>query len=249
MFDIVICHGPNDDSMLELNLNYNKKNIIGYNNIYIITHDINLARDDCIIIHESIFPFSINILKEYITSTNNRYGWYLQQLLKLYAYELIENIKNFYLVIDCDTLFLKPTLFFENNIPLYNYGTEHNLPYFIHMRKLDSNLTRQLNMSGICHHMMFSKTKLCEFKKIVETDYNERHSTNFKFWQICLICIDKNNINGSGFSEYEMYFNYMLKYNPNEIKIRKLKWMNTATLNIINNNSNFDYISYHHYQR
>ena len=34
MFDIVICHGPNDDSMLELNLNYNKKNIIGYNNIY-----------------------------------------------------------------------------------------------------------------------------------------------------------------------------------------------------------------------
>ena len=65
MFDIVICHGPNDDSMLELNLNYNKKNIIGYNNIYIITHDINLARDDCIIIHESIFPFSINILKEY----------------------------------------------------------------------------------------------------------------------------------------------------------------------------------------
>ena len=92
MFDIVICHGPNDDSMLELNLNYNKKNIIGYNNIYIITHDINLARDDCIIIHESIFPFSINILKEYITSTNNRYGWYLQQLLKFYAYELIENI-------------------------------------------------------------------------------------------------------------------------------------------------------------
>ena len=58
--DIVICHGPNDDNILDLNLKHNKKNII-HRNIYIITYDSNLKRDDCIIIHESALPFKDKI--------------------------------------------------------------------------------------------------------------------------------------------------------------------------------------------
>ena len=56
--------------------------------------------------------------------------------------------------------------------------------------------------------------------------------------------IDKNE---SGASEYEIYFNYMLKYNPDKIQIRKLNWKNTNKLN--SNNRNYDYISYHWYMR
>ena len=50
----------------------------------------------------------------------------------------------------------------------------------------------------------------------------------------------------SGASEYEIYFNYMLKYHPNKIKIRKLNYRNT---NKLETNSNLDYISYHWYLR
>ena len=51
---------------------------------------------------------------------------------------------------------------------------------------------------------------------------------------------------GAGASEYEIYFNYMLKYNPDKIQIRKLSWTNT---NKLETNSNYDYISYHWYMR
>ena len=53
-----------------------------------------------------------------------------------YNKDIIPDILDNYLVLDSDTIFLKPTTFFENNIPLYNYGTEYNLPYFIHMINL-----------------------------------------------------------------------------------------------------------------
>jgi hypothetical protein len=38
----------------------------------------------------------------------NRNGWYLQQLLKLYASFVIKDLLNDYLVIDADVYFLKP---------------------------------------------------------------------------------------------------------------------------------------------
>ena len=50
----------------------------------------------------------------------------------------------------------------------------------------------------------------------------------------------------SGASEYEIYFNYMLKYHSDKIKIRKLNWKNA---NSIDEKENFDYISIHYYIR
>ena len=118
-FDIVVCHGPNDDAALNHNIEQNKKNIIGFRNFYVITHDENLTRDDCTVIWEGIFPFKLSDIKEMITSTNNRYGWYLQQLLKLCVSLAVPDIAEHYLTIDCDTMFLRPTRFFNGNKPIY----------------------------------------------------------------------------------------------------------------------------------
>ena len=241
MFDLIICHGPNDDNILDLNIEYNKKNIIGYRNIFIITYNKNLIKKDCIVIDESIFPFTIDTIKKYITSTNNRYGWYLQQLLKLYAGDVIPDILDTYLVIDCDTLFLQPTTFIDNGKLLYNFGTEYHKPYFEHMSKMNIELTKQKNISGICHHMIFSNTILKEFKQFVEKD-------NYKLWEIILLCIDNKHIDFSGCSEYEMYFNYIIKYHSDKITIRELKWENVYNLNHLNS-TYLNYISYHHYMR
>ena len=62
---------------------------------------------------ESLFAGKLReILKERVPNTNqDRIGWYLQQLLKFYAGFVIPDILQRYLIIDCDTHFLKPTKF------------------------------------------------------------------------------------------------------------------------------------------
>ena len=55
--------------------------------------------------------------------------------------------------------------------------------------------------------------------------------------------------NLSGSSEYEIYFNYMLKYNPTQIKIRKLNSKNLNNINDLQTNNNLDYISCHWFER
>jgi hypothetical protein len=107
------------------------------------------------------------------------------------------------------------------------------------MLKLDEGLIKvDRTKSGICHHMMFEKKYINELVNRIE----ERH--NDKFYNVFLKTA--TDVNGSGASEYEIYFNYMLKYHSNTIEIRKLKW---ANVNVFNTCTDADYISYHHYMR
>jgi len=233
MFDIVIPLGPNDYSIIEKQLECTKKNVIGYRNIYIIS---NKNIDGCINIPESIFPFSINTVAEYHGS-NSRNGWYLQQLLKLYAGMIIPDILDTYLVIDSDTFFLKPTTFFDEKC-LYNYGFEYNRPYFEHMERLHPSFKKVHNQSGICHHMMFQTKYVKEMMNMVEELHNE-------YFFVTFLKQVSHKI-GSGASEYEMYFNFIIAKHTNDITIRQLDFINTGNLNM---NVPHDYISYHHYKR
>ena len=236
LFDIVIPVGPNDINKINKMINYTKTNIIGYRNIYIISNTI-ININDCIFINENIFPFNINTISDYLGNTD-RNGWYLQQLLKFYCSFVIDNILNNYLVIDADTFFLKPTVFFKNCLPLYNSGTEFHYPYFEHMNKLHPTLKKSIQLSGICHHMMFQKKILNMLFELVEKYHNK------KFWECFLLFITPYNILGSGASEYEIYFNYINIYHKDSFIIRNLKWENLT--NIINN-CDLDYISCHWY--
>ena len=235
-FDIVVIVGPNDIKTINKQIGYTKKNIINYRNIYLICYDDSLKIDGCITISEKTFPFSLDTVAIY-HGKRKRNGWYLQQLLKLYTGVIIPNILDKYLVIDADTYFLNPVTFYENGKGLYNYGTEYHKPYFIHMEKLHPELKKiDNNKSGICHHMFFETKYINELFNMVESKHN-----NEKFYDIFL----KNVIDhdGSGASEYEIYFNYMLYKHPNNIKIRKLNWDNSKDFN----HSNYHYISCHWY--
>lgn len=237
-FDIIIPVGPNDKDIIIKQIEYTKKNIIGYRNIYLICYDPNIIIDGCITINENIFPFSLETVSN-IHGKLNRNGWYLQQLLKLYALITIPEILERCLIIDSDTFFLKPTIFINNNKCLYNHGTEYNRPYFEHMLKMDEDLIKiDKTKSGICHHMMFEKTYINELINKIEEKHND------KFYNVFLKMV--TDFTGSGASEYEIYFNYMLKNHSDKIKIRNLNWSNSNTLNI---NADFDYISYHWYMR
>ena len=237
-FDIVIPVGPNDHAVIEKQLTYTKRNVIGYRNIYLIFYDPTISFDGCITINENSFPFSIQTVAN-IHGKLDRNGWYLQQLLKFYAGQVIPNILATYLVIDSDTFFLKPTIFIENDKPLYNFGSEHHNHYFTHMSKLDKQLTRfNPHMSGICHHMMFETKYMDELISKIENIHKDT------FYNVFLKMVDDKN--GSGASEYEIYFNYLLHNHYDKIKIRKLKWKNVS---VFTDNNEFDYISYHWYAR
>jgi hypothetical protein len=237
MFDIVIPIGPYDKDKINKQIHYTKCNIVGYRNIYLICYDDTIAIDGCITISEKIFPFSIDTISEFHGKID-RNGWYLQQLLKLYAGKIIPGILERYLIIDCDTFFMTPTTFIHEGKCLYNFGTEYHIEYFEHMTRLDEDFVRMdENKSGICHHMMFETKYVDEIIDRIE----EKHGDTF--YNVFLKLVSEKDIHLAGASEYEIYFNYMLKFHPDKIIIRELMWENNKFLE----NTNVNYISCHHY--
>ena len=110
------------------------------------------------------------------------------------------------------------------------------------MSKLSNTFTKvQPNMSGICNHMMFETKYVKEIVDIIELTHHD------KFYNVFLKNVTE--IHGSGASEYEIYFNYMLKHHNDKITIRNLKYLNGAkyTNEIIH--TEYDYVSYHWYSR
>lgn len=238
LFDIVTTVGPADINIIKEQVEYTKKNIIGYRNIYLISFDSSLQVDGCITISENTFPFSIQTVAAY-HGKNGRNGWYLQQLLKLYAGRVITGILDKYLVIDTDTFFLKPTEFIKDNKCLYSYGIEYHEPYFTHMTAVHPQLTKMDSFkSGICHHMIFEKKYVDALISMVEAHHESA------FFDVFLKSVTEYM--GSGASEYEMYFNYVFKYHPESVTIRPLQWRNVGKLTNTNIN---DFESVHYYLR
>ena len=244
-FDIVIPVGPYDYSVINDTINYTKRNIVGYRNIYIIS-SIEMHITDCIYISENVFPFGLDIkdkIRERLDEKQkSRVGWYLQQLLKLYCGFYIPDILENYLILDSDVYFLKKTEFMTNEmIPLLTTGIEHHRPYFEHMVKLHPSLIRRMDVSGICHHMMFTKKYIMELIFLIEKTHNKL------FWEVFLENIVKEPDNVSGASEYEIYFNFMVYYHPDKINIRNLNWRNIYQWSDIQ--TIHDYVAFHQYVR
>lgn len=247
LFDIVVPVGPNDLNVINEQIKYTKKNVIGYRNIYLVSSLSTLEIDGCITINENIFPFTMEMINQMhigkkstpIHGYKTRNGWFLQQLIKFYSGNVIPNILERYLVIDSDTFFLKPTTFIENNKCLYNFGDEYHKAYFVHMKKMDDGFSKAYpDKSGICHHMMFETKYVNEIINIVEKNHKN------PFYITFLELVDDVILDGA--SEYEIYFNYMFKVHPTKVSIRKLNWINYGTLI---HGHNFDYVSVHHYMR
>jgi FkbM family methyltransferase len=225
LFDIVIPLGPNDVEVITKQLDHTKKNVIGYRKIFVISSIPGLQLEGCVVVPEELFPFNLSTVAQFHGS-RERNGWYLQQLLKLYAGMYIDGILNKYLVIDADTFFLQPTSFLTiTGEPMYSFSTEYHIPYFIHMKKLHPAFDKVIQQSGICHHMFFETVYIKELISQVENIYQK------SFIDVFLSSVTE--VDGSGASEYEIYFNYMIKNHKDHIVLRQL--------------TSNDVVSYHYY--
>jgi len=246
-FDVVIPLGPNDVDIISKQVKYTRKYVIGCRHIFIISYDESINIEGCITISETKFPFTMETVYKH-HGKRPRNGWYLQQLLKLYAGLIIPDILDKYLVIDSDTFFIKPTVFYENEKCVYNYGTNVHKPYFIHMEKLHPEFKQHdILKSGICNYMIFETKYVKELFDMVEEKHNEL------FYNVFLNTVTDHD--NSGASEYEIYFNFIINKYSDKIIIRKLNGFEyTAKYKDNGDNlekycDNYDYISYHWYCR
>lgn len=167
-----------------------------------------------------------NVAKRYLNSPRSRIGWYLQQLLKFYAPFVIPGISSNVLMLDSDTIFLRPVNFLNDDYGgLYNTSLEYHRPYFSHLSSLFAGKIKRFtpNYSGITHHMLFQRSALEELFHTVE----KIHKT--EFWKAFCSCVSKDQIYSSGASEYEIYFNFILS-RTDQVSIRPLKFANISRL-------------------
>jgi uncharacterized short protein YbdD (DUF466 family) len=225
-FDLVIPVGPKDEELVKKNILCNKKRITGYRNIYLITVNDNVKVDGCITINENIFPFNKKTVIDKFGDNDLYNGWYLQQLLKLYAGIIIPDILERYLVFDVDVFLLKNTNFTQNDKIMMSYSYDNHRPYMEHMSNLHPSLKRVYpDKSGIHHHMMFEKKYIQELFDMVE-EYHKKD-----FYLAFLDSVPENyRDNTTSASEYEIYFNFMLMNHKDKVIIRKLEFCNSHCL-------------------
>jgi hypothetical protein len=213
------------------------KNIKDLNKIFIVSKQP-IERSDVTWISEDIFPFKLeDIVRINNTIPEHRAGWYYQQLIKLYSF-LISDITSTFLVLDSDVIFLKPVDFFEQNLPLYSYSDEYTPDYFECMKNLNPFFERSVNVSGICHHMMFETNILNEIFSLISNKDTAWRTIieNVKNWH-------------HGFSEYELYFHYIHKAYPKKYKIRKLIYEDVYSIESPSVDVNTNFIVCHEWRR
>jgi hypothetical protein len=161
-----------------------------------------------------------SILKERINSCD-RSGWYFQQFLKMgYSYLCTEEA---YIVWDADTIPLNGISLIDKktNKFLFTMKKEFHKPYFNTINKLfDGYISKFNEKSFIAEHMIIDKKIMLEMIEKIEN--NKRLKGN-KFYEKILYAIDKNDLNKSGFSEFETYGNFVMRFHKNKYRFRELK--------------------------
>lgn len=225
LIDIVICVGPNDARDIKMLVNNVKQFINNINKIWLImpTNILEKYRVyDFIVenIDENIFPFNKKYIDE-LFKCPERSGWYLQQLLKIYAPIVIKDMLNNYVILDADIKFYNKINFFENDKILFNTDRAHWDPYFIHLKKLIPGVEIKSSDSGITNLMPMKRHIIEKLINLVKLEHND------EFWKIFLNLVDPKYYSHSGASEYEILFHFTLTYFPNECKIRPIKYKNS----------------------
>jgi len=216
-FDILlVCH-EKDKEILKKSIRSIKKNVVGYRKIFLLSKENFCPNDKEVnFVNENIFPFNKEEIGKY--APKGRAGWYYQQFLTLYFIDVMgDQVLDNVLAINSDVVFVRKVKFFDNGKPLYNFEVGYHEPYYEILEKIFGFGKQNLRLSGTTHHMMYQRKYMDEI-------------LNFKFktkgtelWKEIMNNIDTGT--ESGLSEQDLYFNYVLRYHPNKVKIRKIKFV------------------------
>lgn len=161
-------------------------------------------------------------VKEYMTMRTGkaaRSGWYFQQFLKFgYAYLCKDE---YYIVWDSDTVPLHPISHMQNEKPVFTKKEEMEPPYFETLDRLFAGEVKRCgDYSFICENMIFS---VAVMKEMLNNLMQQPQLSGDSFWERILSAVSDENLPGSGFSEFETYGNYVMKYHPGMYELRTLR--------------------------
>jgi hypothetical protein len=200
MFDILITIAEKDFNKLRFVEESIENSIEGWNDIFIISPvaipDERIYMSNQLFTDKDVLDFDFSRIK-----MESRRGWYRQQFIKLFQEVTADN----YLVIDADAYINKPLEINPAHPDFYLGKDQHHLPYFKFLKDV-LNLDRVYPHSFIAEMMFFKRG-------VIKYMLNELKMDKQEFFNVAVDKINEID-NGSGFSEYEMYGNYVTKNWP-----------------------------------
>jgi hypothetical protein len=163
----------------------------------------------CKFVHEdTVLPITKKDI-HYESKIWNRSGWLFQQLLKLSGDTLCT--AKYYLVIDADTVLIRPHVFKVNNKAVFYCRNWSQGEYFNTYKKLMGR-SRSARLSFVTHYMLFEKSKVTQLKQAIESKHN-------RSWYSAIIsCMNKSK--PFAFSEFETYGNFLYSSAPDKMILR-----------------------------
>ena len=246
MFDILIVVAEKDHNKLPFVLESIYKNISGVNKYYIISptaiSDEYLWLDAEVFMDREVVDFDFS---RFTGNIETRRGWYIQQFIKLFQ----EVTGPQYVVVDADVyLNKKIDIIGDDDKPTFLFGkNQYHLPYFQFMKSV-FDLNKVHSYSFINEIMYFDRD-------IIKQMISSIGLNKYGFFELAVNELNKQN-EVSGFSEYELYGNYVTKNFPDAYHYKFIKscrngkqreWNETELKEYINKmeNSEYDLISMH----
>jgi Family of unknown function (DUF6492) len=179
----------------------------------------------------------------YTVAGIDRAGWLFAQLLKLSATDI--GTTDHCLVVDADTVFIRPQVFRDGSRTILNWSDEYHRPYYLaYARLLGSRPS--LRVSFVSHHMLIERRKIAALRAEIEA----RHR---RAWHEAILAV-VDHADFSGFSEYELYGHFVHDRFPHEIALtywynKAMSRRNLAPVNELERAYAHRYksLSFHHY--
>lgn len=227
-FDAIILTVPND--LLRVKSLYYKlaenlpvRNIlfVGSKQVGELLPTLNLGHKFDFVDEETLIPFSCvkaAIEKRFDGKEVSRgfVGWYYQQFLKMQYAFLCKD--DFYLSWDGDTVPIRPITMFEEDKPYMDFKREYCEDYFKTLETIFPGMRKAIEPSFISEHMLFSVSHM---KKLCQELMQASHLTGDTFYERILNAIPPERLNGTAFSEFETYGNYIAFRDPSFYKLRR----------------------------
>ncbi|UDF03390.1 DUF6492 family protein [Asticcacaulis sp. AND118] len=136
----------------------------------------------------------------YTVDDVDRSGWMFQQLLKFGAAKLASG--SHYLVMDADTILLKPQVYQAGGRDLVLHSDEFHVPYFLTYGRLTGREPVTYT-SSVSHQALINRNILGDLQSFLERKWHK------PWFRAILDVVDYDN--ASGFSEYETYAQWALE--------------------------------------
>lgn len=167
------------------------------------------TKKGCRFVHEdTVLPITKKNI-HYQSKKWDRSGWLYQQLLKLGGDKVCSS--KYYLVIDADTVLIRPHVFKMGNKTVFYCRNWSQNEYFKTYKKLMGK-SRSSRSSFVTHYMLFKKSKVKQLKQAIESKHK-------RSWYSAIMK-SMNKSKQFAFSEFETYGNFLYSSEPEKMILK-----------------------------